>query len=233
MRFQLSSSLALLATISCSAVASDVVSIYWLDSDLTALDAKLVGTTGGALTTLIINCPATATASTTAAATTTSSGDDLSETGCNIPSEGYSLTVGSTTLLYTYSDAAITLSEQCSFAGTTSLSCAATSTIGSDVGSTTVTTSTELTLLPVTITATEGSKATGSAASASASSTASSSSTGTGASAKTTASGTSSSSSTSSSSATASSTSNGAMSLATGAQWVAGGAAMMLALAMA
>ncbi|PWY71040.1 hypothetical protein BO94DRAFT_550424 [Aspergillus sclerotioniger CBS 115572] len=241
MRLQFATSLALLATAS-SVVADDVVSMLW-PSSADGYDAKLIGTTGGALTTLVINCPATASstgpitsasAATTSAAvakraTTASSSDDDDDDDCDIPAEGRTVVAGSSTWSYTYSGTDLAEYAACTYSGTTWLSCALTVSMDGQVSSDNGASSTEIPKVPITVTATVS----GTGSSASATGTASgstASATGKSSSSTQSASG----SSSSSASASASTSDSGAMAFATGAsQLVAGGAAMMIALAMA
>ncbi|RAK91234.1 hypothetical protein BO79DRAFT_244097 [Aspergillus costaricaensis CBS 115574] len=237
MRLQLTTSLAILATAS-TVVADDVVSVLWPSSASGAnYNAKLIGTTGGDLTTLVINCPATASASVTSSpaataattsaavvkrATTASSSDsdddddDDFNDSCNIPDSGETLTVGSSTWAFTSSGNQFSEQATCSFTGTTVASCAFTYNIDTQTSSSSGVTTTQLNKVPITITATASATgtATGGASTASATGNASGSS--------------------SAASTGAATTTSDSGAFATGAsQWVAGGAAMMVALAMA
>ncbi|RAL03622.1 putative GPI anchored glycoprotein [Aspergillus ibericus CBS 121593] len=261
MRLQLAT-LALLAS-ATSVVADDVVSLLF-PSEAAGFDAKLVGTvhppshpypakffsspppnpvqTGGDLTTLIINCPATASATgtiTSAGAATTSAAvakrattassddDDDDDDECDIPAAGRTLTAGSSTWAMTYSGTDLDEQASCTYSGTTWMSCALTISMDGQVSSDSATTTTTIPKVAITITSTVS--ATGSA-----SGSGSASATGTASGSTASATGKSSSSSTSSASASASTSDSGAMAFATGAsQLVAGGAAMMIALAMA
>ncbi|OGM45101.1 hypothetical protein ABOM_006673 [Aspergillus bombycis] len=224
MRLQATSYLLPLAAVAAAA-AGDVVSFLYPEGSFSG-DAKLIGTTGGPLTTLEFNCPETAPATgTTVAATRSAAGfDDEDDDECWVPEGGYTITAGSTTFEFAYTTPGLTISAGCSFDSTTYASCKATSTFVSDTGVQNFDTSSSIPHVTVTITATE---------SASTSATASITSSGA---SKTTASNTSSSTSGPSSSrpSTAAISDNAGMPLATGAaQYVAGGAVMMLALAMA
>ncbi|OJZ86371.1 hypothetical protein ASPFODRAFT_45814 [Aspergillus luchuensis CBS 106.47] len=236
MRLQLTTSLALLATAS-TVVADDVISVLWPSSASGEnYNAKLIGTTGGDLTTLVINCPATASASVTSSpaataattsaavvkrATTASSSDDDDDDdfndSCNIPDSGETLTVGSSTWAFTSSGNACSQQATCSFTGTTVASCAFTYNIDTQTSSSSGVTTTQLNKVPVTIT-----------------STASATGTATGGASTASATGDASGSSSSAASTGAATTTSDSGAFATGAsQWVAGGAAMMVALAMA
>ncbi|GCB24872.1 hypothetical protein AAWM_07757 [Aspergillus awamori] len=235
MRLQLTTSLALLATAS-TVVADDVVSVLWPSSASGEnYNAKLIGTTGGDLTTLVINCPATASGSVTSApaataattsaavvkrATTASSSDDDDDNfndSCNVPDSGETLTVGSSTWAFTTSGTAFSEEAACAFTGTTVASCAFTFNIDTQTSSSSGVTTTQLNKVPITITSTVSASATGSA-------------TGSGS----TASATGNASGSSASSTGAATTTSDSGAFATGAsQWIAGGAAMMVALAMA
>ncbi|KAE8423610.1 hypothetical protein BDV36DRAFT_290286 [Aspergillus pseudocaelatus] len=227
MRLQATRSLALLATVTAAA-ANDIVSFLYPERSFPN-DAKLIGTTGGTLTTLAFNCAEAApTTVTSVAATTSIAAPNDDDDQCWVPGAGYTITAGSTTFEFAYTTHGFTISAGCSFASTTYASCKATSTFVSDTGVQSYDTSSRIPHMTVTITATESVSA-----SATASTTSSSVS-------KTTTSDTSSTTVESSASYSATSTStadisdNAAMPLATGAaQWVAGGAAMMLALAIA
>ncbi|OJI84163.1 hypothetical protein ASPTUDRAFT_642713 [Aspergillus tubingensis CBS 134.48] len=235
MRLQLTTSLALLATAS-TVVADDVVSVLWPSSASGEnYNAKLIGTTGGSLTTLVINCPATASGSVTSApaataattsaavvkrATTASSSDDDDDDdfndSCNIPDSGETLTVGSSTWAFTSSGNQFSEQATCSFTGTTVASCAFTYNIDTQTSSSSGVTTAQLNKVPITITSTASAtgSATGGASTASATGNASGSS--------------------SAASTGAATTTSDSGAFATGAsQWVAGGAAMMVALAMA
>ncbi|PYI03923.1 hypothetical protein BO78DRAFT_421193 [Aspergillus sclerotiicarbonarius CBS 121057] len=236
MRLQLTT-LALLASAS-SVVADDVVSFLWPDAAPAGYNAKLVGTTGGALTTLIVNCPGTSSASATGtitsasaattsaavakrATTATSDDDDDDDDDCNIPAAGRTVTAGSSTWSMTYSGTELAEDAACTYSGSTYMSCALTVSMDGQVSSDSATTTTDVPKVAITITSTVS--ATGSA-----------SATGTASGSTASATGKSSSSSTSSASASASTSDSGAMAFATGAsQLVVGGAAMMIALAMA
>ncbi|PYH72301.1 putative GPI anchored glycoprotein [Aspergillus vadensis CBS 113365] len=236
MRLQLTTSLALLATAS-TVVADDVVSVLWPSSASGEnYNAKLIGTTGGDLTTLVINCPATASASVTSSpaataattsatvvkrATTASSSDDDDDDdfndSCNIPDSGETLTVGSSTWAFTSSGNEFSEQATCSFTGTTVASCAFTYNIDTQTSSSSGVTTTQLNKVPITITATASATGTGTA---------------TGGASTASATGDASGSSAASTGAATTTSDSGAF--ATGAsQWVAGGAAMMVALAMA
>ncbi|BCS03750.1 putative GPI anchored glycoprotein [Aspergillus luchuensis] len=236
MRLQLTTSLALLATAS-TVVADDVISVLWPSSASGEnYNAKLIGTTGGDLTTLVINCPATASASVTSSpaataattsaavvkrATTASSSDDDDDDdfndSCNIPDSGETLTVGSSTWAFTSSGNEFSQQATCSFTGTTVASCAFTYNIDTQTSSSSGVTTTQLNKVPITIT-----------------STASATGTATGGASTASATGDASGSSSSAASTGAATTTSDSGAFATGAsQWVAGGAAMMVALAMA
>ncbi|KAB8260307.1 hypothetical protein BDV32DRAFT_149533 [Aspergillus pseudonomiae] len=224
MRFQSTRSLASLVTVTAAA-ASDVASFLYPEG-LFSGDAKLIGTTGGPLTTLAFNCPETATpTATTGAATRSTAGfDDEDDDQCWVPDGGYTITAGSTTFEFAYTTPGFTISAGCSFDSTTYASCKATSTFVSDTGVQNFETSSSIPYITVAITATESSST-----SAAASDTRSVAS-------KTTASDTGSSTVGPSSppTSTAVTSDNAGIPLATGAaQCVAGGAVMMLALAMA
>ncbi|PWY62448.1 hypothetical protein BO83DRAFT_383441 [Aspergillus eucalypticola CBS 122712] len=234
MRLQLTTSLALLATAS-TVVADDVISVLWPSSASGEnYNAKLIGTTGGDLTTLVINCPATASASVTSSpaataattsaavvkrATTASSSDDDDDDdfndSCNIPDSGETLTVGSSTWAFTSSGNQFSEQATCSFTGTTVASCAFTYNIDTQTSSSSGVTTTQLNKVPITITSTA-------------------SATGTATGGASTASATGNASGSSAASTGAATTTSDSGAFATGAsQWVAGGAAMMVALAMA
>ncbi|RAH56493.1 hypothetical protein BO85DRAFT_51917 [Aspergillus piperis CBS 112811] len=236
MRLQLTTSLALLATAS-TVVADDVISVLWPSSASGEnYNAKLIGTTGGDLTTLVINCPATASASVTSSpaataattsaavvkrATTASSSDDDDDDdfndSCNIPDSGETLTVGSSTWAFSSSGNQFSQQATCSFTGTTVASCAFTYNIDTQTSSSSGVTTTQLNKVPITIT-----------------STASATGTATGGASTASATGDASGSSSSAASTGAATTTSDSGAFATGAsQWVAGGAAMMVALAMA
>ncbi|GKZ34840.1 hypothetical protein AbraIFM66950_005237 [Aspergillus brasiliensis] len=238
MRLQLTS-LALLATAS-TVVADDVISALWPSaSSGESYNAKLIGTTGGDLTTLVINCPATAsgsvtsapaaTAATTSAAvvkratTASSSGDDDDDDidGCNIPDSGQTLTVGSSTWAFTTSGTAFSEEAACTFTGTTVASCALTFNIDSQTSSSSGVTTTQLGKVPITITSTVSASATGSATGGSTTASATGGASGSG------------SGSSASSTGAATTTSDSGAFATSASQWVAGGAAMMVALAMA
>ncbi|GAB1200299.1 hypothetical protein APSETT444_009669 [Aspergillus pseudonomiae] len=221
MCFQSTRSLASLVTVTAAA-ASDVASFLYPEGSLSG-DAKLIGTvgtpiqrrkytsnhhkqTGGPLTTLAFNCPETATpTATTGAATRSTAGfDDEDDDQCWVPDGGYTITAGSTTFEFAYTTPGFTFV--------------------SDTGVQNFETSSSIPYITVAITATESPST-----SATASDTRSVAS-------KTTASDTGSSTVGPSSppTSTAVTSDNAGIPLATGAaQCVAGGAVMMLALAMA
>ncbi|PYH47674.1 putative GPI anchored glycoprotein [Aspergillus saccharolyticus JOP 1030-1] len=230
MRFQIASSLAILASVTAAA-AVDTVDIYLPpDADLANLAGKVVGTTGGSLTTLILGCASTTSSVSSATATSSDAASADDDETCNLQDDTYTLTVGSSTYGLGLSYRGTTFSEGCTRTGTTYLSCT-TSASDSDGPSTSSDVyTTPLTAVPVTITGYASASATGSA-SASGTGSASSKSTDS-SSAKSTSGSSASGSGSSTAAASASSTDNGALPLATGS-WVAGGAAMMLALAMA
>ncbi|KAE8377384.1 hypothetical protein BDV26DRAFT_214424 [Aspergillus bertholletiae] len=226
MRFQVTHCLALLAAVTAT-TANDIVSFLYPGGAF-ASDAKLIGTTGGSLTTLAFNCHETATATVTTIVATRSATapDDGDDDQCWAPEGGYTITAGSTTFKFVYTTPGYTMSAGCSFAGTTHVSCKAASTFISDTGIQSFHTSSSLTYISVTITETESAFA-----SATASATSSSAP-------KTTASVTDNAtlrpSDSSSASSTAETSSNVAMPLATGlTHWAAGSAAMILALVLA
>ncbi|TPR09686.1 hypothetical protein CAN33_0052710 [Aspergillus niger] len=133
MRLQLTTSLALLATAS-TVVADDVVSVLWPSSASGEnYNAKLIGTTGGDLTTL--------------RATTASSSDDDDDNfndSCNVPDSGETLTVGSSTWAFTTSGTAFSEEAACAFTGTTVASCAFTFNIDTQTSSSSGVTTTQL-----------------------------------------------------------------------------------------
>ncbi|KAE8143836.1 hypothetical protein BDV38DRAFT_276905 [Aspergillus pseudotamarii] len=226
MRLQATRCLVLLATVTVAG-ANDVVSFLYPERSFPS-DAKLIGTTGGALTTLVFNCAEVAPITLASVAAPRSSAAPDDDDQCWVPDADYTITAGSTTFEFAYTTHGFTISAGCSFASTTYASCKAISTFVSDTGIQSFDSSSRIPHMTVTITATESVPA-----SATASVTSSSVS-------KTTASDIGSTTLGSSvlSSATSTSTvdtsDNAAMPLATGtAQWVAGGAAMMLALAIA
>ncbi|KAE8161928.1 hypothetical protein BDV40DRAFT_300854 [Aspergillus tamarii] len=227
MRFRATHSMVLLATITATA-ANQVVSFLYPERSFPS-DAKLIGTTGGTLTTLAFNCAKAApTTVASVAATRSIVASDDDDDQCWVLDAGYTITAGSTTFEFAYTTHGFTISAGCSFASTTYASCKATSTFVSDTGVQSFDTSSRIPHITVTITATESVSA-----SATASATSSSVSETTTSDTGSTTLGPSASSSATSTS-TADISDNAAMPLATGtAQWVAGGAAMMLALAVA
>ncbi|KAJ5601414.1 hypothetical protein N7510_010948 [Penicillium lagena] len=207
MRFQ---SLAVLAGVSI-VVADSTVTLFIPGFDVQSLEGKILGTSG-TMTTYLLNCP--------------TSEDPNS---CGLPSNGYAITEGGSSLEMAYTDGPQTVSQHCKLQGSTHVDCVAS--MISDSSTSALTTGIDIKSMPyggfraVHITATE----TGNA----------SPSTDAAATALTTASTTlahptnftGTVSSTSSVAATTTGTSNAAMRMITGnTRWMVGGA---VALAMA
>ncbi|KAI9040162.1 putative GPI anchored glycoprotein [Aspergillus affinis] len=192
-----------------SVVANDIVSIFLPEADPQPIVGKVIGV-DGPLTSYVLYC---------------APGTDSDE--CGLPSEGYTVAQGASTydMVYSYED--YVQSQGCKIGNKSVVTCNvqmhdATTTISSSA----VLTTTDLPYRRVTITGTE----TGATNKATASATATAKSTAsTGASASATGSG-----ADASASASATDSSNAALAQATGhAGWIASGAAMALALAMA
>ncbi|RHZ61137.1 putative GPI anchored glycoprotein [Aspergillus thermomutatus] len=218
-------SLALLTAIAATVAAESTVSLFLPYADPQSLVAEVLGSSGSA-TTYVVNCAST-------------------EQDCGMPSGGFTVVQGASTMQQAYSYDDYYVSLGCKLGGTTSISCL----VSQTDSSTTRVTASAMTedigslFLPVVVTgtasagapATTGASAT--AGTASATATGSASATGkitlatSGASAT---SGAQATGSSASASASHSSSGNAAMPQITGnANWAIGGAAMALALAMA
>ncbi|PLB50673.1 hypothetical protein P170DRAFT_150930 [Aspergillus steynii IBT 23096] len=202
--------LAFLASVT-SVVANDVVSIFLPEADPQPIVGKVIGV-DGPVTSYVLYC---------------APGTDDDE--CGLPSSGYTVAQGPSTyhMIYSYQD--YVQSQGCKLGNKSVITCEvkmhdATTTREDSA----VLTTTDMPYLPVTITATEtgaSNKATASATASAKSTLATTASATSGASASATG---------SDASASATDSSNAALAQATGhAGWVAGGAAMALALAMA
>ncbi|OOQ86800.1 hypothetical protein PEBR_19653 [Penicillium brasilianum] len=210
-------SLALVAGASL-AVADSTVTLFLPGFDTQSIDAKILGSSSS-LTTYLLNCP-----------------PNEDSNSCGLPDNGYTVTAGSSTVIYNVSYDSEKIAETCKLDGTTSATCWATVVSGTSTSSESETFG--IATIPyggfqaVHVTATQtGGAAASTGASASAST---ASSTGSGSTTTGTSTGTASQSgktATSAASTTASHSSNAAMPMMTGnGIWVAGGAAAALAL---